>query len=98
MIRDWGDLPKNATFTEAAKIADELGVFPGATADKLRYLARTRADGTWPFGAGRPYSYGQVANARTMDAEVLMKHLVEDPPNPNGRGPDKKPRSKKQTS
>lgn len=98
MTEDWSDLPENVTFTEGAKLAAERGLFPGATADKLRHLARARKETTWPFGdpgEGKPYEYGQVANARKMHAEVLMKHLEEYPPNPNGRGPDKKPRAKK---
>jgi hypothetical protein len=95
---DWSDLPETVTFAEAAELSHKLGLFPGATADKLRHLARSR-DATWPFGdrgEGRPYEYGKVANARKMRTEVLLKHLEEHPPNPNGRGPDKKPRKKKQ--
>lgn len=99
MTTDRTTLPETVTFTEAARLADELGVFPGATGDKLRHLARARRTTTWPFGEegeGRPYEYGQVANARLMRTEVLIKHLEEYPPNPQGRGPDKKPRRKKQ--
>ena len=98
MTTDWSDLPEEVTFTEGAQIADQLGLFPGATADKLRHLARSRRETTWPFGDqgdGRPYEYGKVANARKMRTEVLLKHLQEEPPNPNGRGPDKKPRARK---
>lgn len=98
MTQDFSSLPETVTFTEAAPLADELGLFPGATADKIRHLARARKDTTWPFGErgeGRPYEYGRVANARRMRTEVLMKHLMEYPPNPQGRGPDKKPRRKK---
>lgn len=97
MSTDSTNLPDTVTFAEAANLANELGLYPGATGDKLRHLARSRKD-TWPFGDngdGRPYEYGQVANARTMRTEVLMKHLEEYPPNPQGRGPDKKPRRKK---
>jgi hypothetical protein len=97
---DWSSLPDTVTFAEAADVADQLGVFPGATADKLRHLARARKTTTWPFGEegeGRPYEYGQVANARTMRTEALMKHLKEHPPNPQGRGPDTKPRKRKST-
>lgn len=97
MTADANNLPETVTFTEGAQLADQLGLYPGATADKLRHLARTRQQ-TWPFGdqgEGRPYEYGKVANARKMRTEVLMKHLKEYPPNPNGRGPDKKPRAKK---
>lgn len=100
MTSDWDDLPEDVTFTEAAALADKLGLFPGATADKLRHLARSRKDTTWPFGErgeGRPYEYGKVANARKMKAEVLMRHLKDEPPNPNGRGPDKRPRRKRAT-
>lgn len=98
MTTDWSSLPDTVTFAEGAELADKLDLFPGATADKLRHLARSRKD-TWPFGepgSDRPYEYGQVANARNMRTEVLMKHLKEHPPNPQGRGPDKKPRRKKQ--
>lgn len=98
MITDWGDLPDEVTFTEGAALADKLGLFPGATADKLRHLARSRKNTTWPFGdqgEDRPYEYGKVANARRMRTEVLLRHLQEDPPNPNGRGPDRKPRVRK---
>jgi hypothetical protein len=98
---DGRNLPDNVTFAEAARLADELGLFPGATADKLRHLARARKTTTWPFGErgeGRPYEYGQVANARQMRTDVLLKHLEEHPPNPNGRGPDKKPRARKQAA
>lgn len=98
MNADWGNLPDAVTFTEAAILADKLGLFPGATADKLRHLARSRKDTTWPFGdpgEGRPHEYGKVANARKMGARVLMEHLKEHPPNPQGRGPDRKPRRKR---
>lgn len=98
MTADWNRLPETVTFTEAARLTDQLGLFPGATGDKLRHLARARKDTTWPFGDpgdGRPYEYGQVANARNMRTEVLIKHLEEHPPNPQGRGPDKKPRARK---
>ncbi len=100
MTTDMHNLPEEVTFTEAANIADQLGLFPGATADKLRHLARSRKD-TWPFGDqgdGHPYEYGKVANARKMRTEVLLKHLEEYPPNPNGRGPDKKPRARKRAA
>lgn len=98
MTTDWDELPDNVTFTEAAHLVDRLGLYPGATSDKLRHLARSRRQTTWPFGEpgeGRPYEYGRVANARKMRTEVLVKHLEEFPPNPNGRGPDKKPRARK---
>lgn len=98
MTTDWSSLPEEVTFTEGAHLADQLGLYPGATADKLRHLSRSRKDTTWPFGErgeGRPYEYGKVANARKMRTEVLMKHLMEYPPNPLGRGPDKKPRKRK---
>lgn len=97
MNTDRKNLPDTVTFAEAARLANELSLYPGATADKLRHLARSRKD-TWPFGDngdGRPYEYGQVANARTMRTEVLMKHLEDHPPNPQGRGPDRKPRRKR---
>jgi hypothetical protein len=95
---DWNNLPDEVTYSEAAHLADKLGLFPGATADKLRHLARARKDTIWPFGDqgdGRPYEYGKVANARKMRTEVLLKHLEEHPPNPQGRGPDKQPRRKR---
>ena len=98
MTMDWSDLPDTVTFAEGAELADRLGLYPGATADKLRHLARSRRETTWPFGDqgdGRPYEYGRVANARKMRTEVLMKHLEECPPNPQGRGPDKQPRKRK---
>ncbi|MFF4526979.1 hypothetical protein [Streptomyces bluensis] len=99
MTPDWNTLPETVTFAEGAQLADELGLYPGATADKLRHLARSRKDTTWPFGDpgdGRPYEYGKVANARNMRTEVLLRHLKECPPNPHGRGPDKKPRVRRQ--
>ncbi|MBJ6623511.1 hypothetical protein [Streptomyces sp. DHE17-7] len=95
---DWSALPAEVTFTEAARLADSLGIFPGATADKIRHMARARKTTTWPFGdrgEGRPYEYGKVANARKMRTEVFLKHLIEHPPNPQGRGPDKKPRARR---
>ncbi|RSN50507.1 hypothetical protein DMH12_24810 [Streptomyces sp. WAC 04229] len=95
---DWSALPAEATFTEAARIAHDLGLFPGATGDKIRHLARARKDTTWPFGdrgEGRPYEYGRVVNARSMRTEVFIKHLIEHPPNPHRRGPDKKPRARR---
>lgn len=101
MTPDWPNLPEEVTFAEGAQIADRLGLFPGATADKLRHLARSRRTTTWPFGDpgdGRPYEYGHVANARKMRTEVLLKHLEECPPNPNGRGPDTKPRKRKRAT
>jgi hypothetical protein len=91
----WDDLPEDGTFTEAAALADKYGLFPGATADKLRHLARHRKN--WPFGDpgdGKPHDYGKVANARKMNLRVLFKHLQDEPPNPQGRGPDKKPRAR----
>lgn len=99
MTIPWDDLPEDVTFTEAADLADKYGLFPGATADKLRHLARARKDTTWPFGdrdEGRPYEYGRVANARKMKTEVLFRHLQDEPPNPHGRGPDKGPRVRRQ--
>lgn len=101
MTDNWNDLPEEVTFTEGARLADQLGILPGATADKLRHLARARKNTTWPFGdrgEGRPYEYGTVANARKMRTEVLLKHLQEEPPNPYGRGPDKRPRAKRSVS
>lgn len=101
MTEEWKNLPENVTFAEAAELADKIGLYPGATADKLRHLARARKDTTWPFGdrgGDRPYEYGKVANARKMRTEVLLKHLEECPPNPNGRGPDKKPRARKRST
>ncbi|MGP3737939.1 hypothetical protein ACTWJ9_33050 (plasmid) [Streptomyces sp. GDS52] len=98
MTADWGDLPEDVTFTEAAALADKNGLFPGATADKLRHLARARKETTWPFGdpgEGKPYEYGKVANARKMKTLVLFEHLQDEPPNPHGRGPDRKPRARR---
>lgn len=98
MSADWSNLPEEVTFTEAAALVDKLGLFPGATADKLRHLARSRKTTTWPFGdpgEGKPHDYGRVANARKMNTLVLMKHLQDEPPNPHGRGPDKKPRRRR---
>lgn len=100
MTGEWGDLPEEVTYAEGALLANRLGLFPGATADRLRHLARARKDTTWPFGErgeGMPYEYGRVANARKMRTEVLLNHLKEHPPNPNGRGPDKKPRARKKS-
>ena len=90
-----GDLPPSVTFEAAAQLLVKLGIDPNATGDSVRYLSRVRKDTTWPFG-DRPGQtpYGKVANARTMDTAVLLKHLEDEPPNPHRRGRDKKPRTR----
>lgn len=90
------DLPTSITFEDAAQLLVQLGIDPNATGDSVRYLARIRKDTTWPFG-DRPgqTSYGKASNARTMDTKVLLKHLEDEPPNPQRRGRDTKPRQRR---
>jgi hypothetical protein len=88
------NLPPSVTFAEAAVLLRELGIDENATADSVRYMARSRGE-KWPFGNGpAQVPYRQTANARTMDTKVLLDHLEDWPPNPHGRGRDKKPRAR----
>lgn len=88
------NLPPTVTFAEAAVLLHELGIDENATADSVRYMARSRGE-KWPFGDGpSQVPYKQTANARTMDTMVLLDHLKAWPPNPHGRGRDKKPRAR----
>lgn len=86
--------PEYVTFEEAARLLASMNIAPGITGDGIRYIARTRKD--WPFGdagAGRPYTYVKVANARTMRTEALVQFFRDNPL--SGRGPDQKPRKRR---
>lgn len=88
------DLPSSVTFAEAAVLLRDLGIDENATADSVRYMARSRGE-KWPFGDGPgQVPYRQTANARTMATATLLDHLEAWPPNPHGRGRDKKPRAR----
>ncbi|MFI6055742.1 hypothetical protein ACIBCO_37370 [Streptomyces violascens] len=92
MTADSTDLPKFVTFDQAAALLQHLGIDPTATAQSVRYLARARGE-RWPFGSGNgQVPYKKIANARTMDTKKLIEYLRAEPPNPHGRGQDKKPR------
>lgn len=81
--------PEYVTFEDGARLLVELGIAPNITSDGVRYIARTRKD-IWPFGDGRPYPYGRVANARTMRTRPFVEFFRKHPP--GGRGPDRGPR------
>lgn len=88
------NLPAAVTFAEGAALLRQLDIDPNATADSVRYLARSRGT-KWAFGKGPGQTpYGQTANARTMDTKVFLDHMEAWPPNPHGRGRDKKPRAR----
>ncbi|MGW1870940.1 hypothetical protein ACWCPS_36045 [Streptomyces mauvecolor] len=92
MTTDPAGLPEFVTFDQAAALLQQLEIDPTATAQSVRYLARARGE-RWPFGAGEgQVPYKKIANARTMDAKKLIEYLRAEPPNPHGRGQDKKPR------
>ncbi|MGW2863317.1 hypothetical protein [Streptomyces sp. NPDC001205] len=92
MITDPTGLPTSVTFAQAAGLLQQLGIDPTATAQSVRYLARARGE-RWPFGVGNgKVPYGKVANARAMETATLIDYLRREPPNPHGRGQDKKPR------
>lgn len=86
------NLPHEVTFATGARLLVEHGIDANATADSVRHIARSRKD--WPFGEGREYPYGSVANARTMNTLVFLKYFAEHPPNPTGRGRDRRPRKR----
>ncbi|MGW5529417.1 hypothetical protein [Streptomyces xanthochromogenes] len=92
MTTDHIDLPQFVTFAEAADLLRDFGIDSTATAQSVRYLARARGE-RWPFGDGETQvPYRKVANARSMDTATLVDYLRAEPPNPHGRGQDKKPR------
>ncbi|GGU11389.1 hypothetical protein [Streptomyces lateritius] len=86
-------LPSFVTFATGAELLRVLGIDPEATADSVRHIARSRE--SWPFG-DRPGQtpYERIANARAMPTDVFLAYLEKEPPNPRGRGRDKKPRAK----
>jgi hypothetical protein len=89
-------LPPVVTFGSGARLLVELGIDPHATADTVRYAARTRPD--WPFGApgeGKPHEYVKVAHAKAMATEPFLAFFREHPPPKGVRGPDKKPRQRR---
>jgi hypothetical protein len=89
---DATDLPKSVTFAQAADLLQDLGIDPTATAQSVRYLARARGK-RWPFGdEDGQVPYDKIANARAMDTTTLVDYLRAEPPNPHGRGQDKRPR------
>ncbi|MGA4867615.1 hypothetical protein ACPB9J_33820 [Streptomyces lavendulocolor] len=91
------DLPPFVTFATGAELLRRLGIDPDATPDSVRHLARARGE-KWAFGDGPGQTpYGRVANARTMDTIVFLDHLEAEPPNPHGRGRDRKPRARRGT-
>lgn len=88
------NLPPYVTFAEGAELLRALDIDPDATADSVRHLARSRKD-QWAFGDGPgQMPYRRSANARTMDTAIFLDQMEKDPPNPHGRGRDKKPRAK----
>lgn len=90
------NLPTSVTFAEGAQLLRQLGIDPNATADSVRHLARSRGP-KWPFGTDPgQVPYGRTVNARTMDTQVFLDHIEKWPPNPHGRGRDKKPRARPQ--
>lgn len=88
------DLPTFVTFATGAALLRRLGIDPDATDESVRHLARARKE-RWPFGDGpNQMPYGKVANARTMETGVFLAYMEKEPPNPHGRGRDKKPRAR----
>jgi hypothetical protein len=88
------NLPQTVTFAEGAELLRALDIDPDATPDSVRHLARARKE-RWAFGDGPGQTpYKRSANARTMDTDVFLDHMEKYPPNPHGRGPDKKPRAR----
>lgn len=87
------NLPSHVTFATGAALLRQLGIDEDATADSLRHLARSRP--SWPFGEGDgKVPYVPAGNARAMATDVLLDYLDKEPPNPRGRGRDKKPRAR----
>ncbi|MFF6844744.1 hypothetical protein ACFY8X_39140 [Streptomyces tanashiensis] len=87
------NLPSFVTFATGADLLRRLGIDPDATADSVRHIARTRE--SWPFGdAPDQVPYVRIANARAMDTATFLDHLEKEPPNPHGRGRDKRPRAR----
>ncbi|MEV8101098.1 hypothetical protein [Streptomyces sp. NPDC088135] len=87
------NLPPFVTFESGARLLVELGITQHATGDTIRYLARTRED--WPFGDGNRLPYIPIANARTMETGAFLEYFRKNPPQPDVRGPDKKPRARR---
>ncbi|MFF8610759.1 hypothetical protein ACF06X_33175 [Streptomyces sp. NPDC015346] len=86
-------LPTFVTFATGAALLRQLGIDPEATADSVRHIARSRE--SWPFGDGpSKVPYERIANARAMETKIFLEYLEKEPPNPRGRGRDKKPRAR----
>lgn len=83
-------IPAVVTFTSGAELLVELGIVDSMTREGVRKIAKTDPD--WPFGEGRPYAYGKLAQAQTMDTEPFLdyfrRRVVKK------RGPDKQPRKR----
>lgn len=95
MTRSWpDDLPPYVTFATGAELLRRFGIDPNADAQSVRYLARKHTEeGIWPFGDGNDLMpYGRIANARTMETGMFLEHCAKHPPNPYGRGQDRRPR------
>lgn len=86
------DLPPLVTFATGAALLRRLNIDPKATAASVRYLARKRGK-DWAFGdCPGQVGYERMGNARAMDTTVFLDHIEKHPPNPRGRGRDKRPR------
>lgn len=95
-LPDEKDMPDYVTFEEFAQLLRDYGVDPHATGDNIRYRART--DPEWPIGfpgEGKKYEYRRVSNARLLPPWPAMQHW-QGYLQAGRRGPDKKPRQRRE--
>lgn len=94
--QDANDSHSYVTFEGFARLLRERGIDPNATGASVRHIARTRKG--WPIGEegeGKPYTYGTVANARTLPLKPGIDFYESQVKRAGVRGPDTKPRKKR---
>ena len=85
------DIPAVVTFTSGAALLVDLGMADTMTREGIRKIAKI--DPNWPFGEGRPFPYGRVSNAQTMDSGPFLDFFRGR--ETKKRGPDRQPRTRK---
>ncbi|MFF6903544.1 GIY-YIG nuclease family protein [Streptomyces hydrogenans] len=65
-------LPPVVTFTSGAALLQEVGLVTSITREGVRFISRSE---DWPFGPGKPYAYGKLGKAATMDTEVFLAYF-----------------------
>ncbi|MER8083823.1 hypothetical protein ABTZ57_01340 [Streptomyces sp. NPDC094048] len=84
------EIPPMVTFTSGAALLVELGIVESMTREGVRKIAKT--DPAWPFGPGRRYPYGRIANAQSMASGPFLEFFRGR--KVRGRGPDRGPRKR----